>query len=488
LNQYPIVIGRDGAEILRQEGTEHVALHARTRSGKTVGFTIPNLFEWPGSAIVLDIKGEVFKATAGHRARNLGQAVYVFDPTNRRGRSHCWNALDAIDRTSIDRFDQIQRASYTMFPEGSGNSNSERFWEPAGRAAMIAVATLIAETPEEPFTLGHLLHLFSRGDYHERLERMISERRWKGPRYSRLAVEGISDFLSGHSDMVESIRKTITTRLQSWQNPRVAAATGRSDFDLRDFRRRPMTLYITVAPGNIARLRPLLRLLIEQFINLNTDTTPEEDPSLNIPVLLMLDEVARLHRMEIVAESFQFVAAYGIRIAIVVQNKAQIKNLYGANSATDIFDNLGCEIIFGTNDLELATELEKRMGDNTQLFDAQNRPRILAWLKLSKQTVTRSPHRRPLALVQEILRMNPELQFILRAGMKPGFSERIFWPTDDRYFKLVCDPPDIPELVIDIPLDDGSIVIPSRGYLPDSPPEPPRKPRAPRKSRAKEKT
>jgi type IV secretion system protein VirD4 len=462
VNEHPILIGRTGGNIHRLPGTEHVALHARTRSGKTSSFCVPNLFEWPGSAIVLDIKGEIFQATAGHRARNLGQEIYVFDPTARDGRSHCWNAFDAVDRTSIDRFDQIQRQTYMMFPEGTGSSNSERFWEPAGRAAMIAACNLIAETPGESFTLSHILHLFSRGDYHEVLRKKIKDRRTYGPPYSRLTVEGISDFLSGHPDMVQSIRKTVTTRLQPWQNPRTAAATNRSDFDLRDFRRRPMTLYVRVAPGNIPRMRPLLRLLFEQFVNLNTDTTPNEDPSLKVPVLLLLDEFARLGRMETLAESLQFLAGYGIRVCVVVQNKAQIKNLYGAQLAIDIFDNVGCEIIFGTGDIELAQELEKRLGDDTVLYDAANQPRFFPAMKLSRQTVTRSPHRRPLLLDQEILRLPRDRQIILRPGMMPMLTERICWYEDPHYLAMALPPPIVPRLHVDVPLDDGSIVIPQR--------------------------
>lgn len=460
--EYPILIGRTGGDVHRLEGTENVCLHARTRTGKTSGFSIPNLFEFPGSAIVLDVKGEIFKATAGHRARTLGQEVFVFDPTARDGRSHCWNALDAVDRTSPDRFDQIQRQTYMMFPEGAGGSNSERFWEPAGRAALIAVATLIAETPGEPFTLSHILHLFSRGDYHDVLRRMIARRRRDGPPYSRLAVEGISDFLSGHADMVESIRKTVTTRLQPWANPRTAAATNRSDFDLRDFRRRPMTLYVRIAPGNIPRMRPLLRLLFEQFVNLNSDTTPEDDPSLCMPVLLLLDEFARLHRMDTLAESLQFLAGYGVRVAIVVQNKAQIKNLYGAHLAIDIFDNVGCEIVFGTGDIELAQELEKRLGDNTVMFDAENMPRWWASLQLARQTISRSPHKKPLMLDQDILRLPPDQQLILRPGMMPMKTERLCWYEDPYYLGLVQPPPIVPRLPVHIPVDDGSIVIPQR--------------------------
>ena len=58
---------------------------------------------------------------------------------------------------------------------------------------------------------------------------------------------------------MDGIRKTVTTRLQVWHNPRIAAATASSDFDVRDLRRQPMTIYVAVAPGDIPRMAPLLR-------------------------------------------------------------------------------------------------------------------------------------------------------------------------------------------------------------------------------------
>jgi type IV secretory pathway TraG/TraD family ATPase VirD4 len=52
-----------------------------------------------------------------------------------------------------------------------------------------------------------------------------------------------------------------------------------------------------------------------------------------------------------------------MRLAFVIQNKAQLREIYGQHGTADIFDNLGAEVVFGTGDPELAQELEKRLGD-----------------------------------------------------------------------------------------------------------------------------
>ena len=188
---------------------------------------IPNCFAWQGSLVVLDVKREAFNATAGHRAA-MGQRIFLFDPAAEDGRSHRWDPFTAIRRESPERFDQIARMGFQLFPEhyaGPGNASADRFWEPAGRAAFVAVATLLSETPDEALTMANVLRVFTRGDGIEWLARKIEGRRNTNRHYSRVVADGVSDYINGDIRQVDGIRKTVTTRLQVWHNPRIAAAT-----------------------------------------------------------------------------------------------------------------------------------------------------------------------------------------------------------------------------------------------------------------------
>jgi type IV secretion system protein VirD4 len=88
MREAPILIDKQGDDYLQFHGTEHVALYAKTGSGKTSGCVVPNCLTWPGSLVVLDIKGEAFRDTAGYRSQVLGQEVYVFDPAASRATSN----------------------------------------------------------------------------------------------------------------------------------------------------------------------------------------------------------------------------------------------------------------------------------------------------------------------------------------------------------------------------------------------------------------
>lgn len=385
MKQHPLLIGRhlDG-EYFFLEGGEPVAITARTGSGKTADVLLPMCFTWPGSLVILDIKGSAWEATAGHRAVEMGQDVYLFEPLSPIYRSHRWDPFDAVDRKSIDRFSMVSRMAELLFPEVDnigGGTNTNKFWDDAGRQAFGAAALLLAETPDQRLCMELLTRTFVRADGHEWLSDLIEGRRGTSNPYSQLAVDRVSDYVGTDDKLRSDIRKTISVKCQIWQDPRLAAVTSASDFKLADLRRRPMTIYVVVQPRDIHWLRPLLRLFFDQLVNLNTDVTTADDPTLKHQTLIIADEFLRFGRVDVLAQAAQYVRDYGLRMVYALQNKAQMRSVYGDAACDDLFGNLGAEIIFGSNDLRVAEEVEKRLGDNTVMATSSNKPQFMSWAK-----------------------------------------------------------------------------------------------------------
>jgi len=95
--------GRDRR--FRQDG--HILTCAPTGAGKGIGAVIPNLLDYPGSAFVLDRKGENYAVTA-RAHRQAGQEVFVIDPFSITGDAgHARNWLDTLDP---DHPDVVSRA------------------------------------------------------------------------------------------------------------------------------------------------------------------------------------------------------------------------------------------------------------------------------------------------------------------------------------------------------------------------------------------
>jgi type IV secretion system protein VirD4 len=469
MEEYGIILGKhvDGW-IIRLPGGTPVALHAATGSGKTADFVMPNAFTHPGSLVVLDIKGEIYEATAGHRAA-MGQDVYLFEPASLTSQSHRWDPFGAVLRGQHSRFRDIARQANLIFPEQestSGGSNNHKFWDDAGRQALAAVATILCESSDVPLTMESVTNIFTRNDGHEWLARQVADRRAAGRPFSQIAVNGISDYIGDDPKLRGDIRKTVSTRLQTWfYDPQICACTEASDFDLSDLRKKPMTIYVVVAPGDMPRLKPLLRLFFDQAVTVNTTVTPKQDHDLKYQTMFLMDEFARLGRIDSLAHAAQYVRGYGLRMVYTIQDRAQLRNIYGDEGAADIFANVGAEVVFGVADPELAKDLEQRMGDNTVSYSTRNKPRYLPWAHISKQTESESPHARPLMFDQEIMTMSLDEQLILVRGMRPQRTNRVRWFNDPDFTTRVQPPPPVPDLKINVKLDDGMTRI-----LPPQPP------------------
>ncbi|HZZ33050.1 MAG TPA: type IV secretory system conjugative DNA transfer family protein [Phenylobacterium sp.] len=432
-----ILLGRKDAALLSFGGAEHVLLYAPTRTGKGVGVVIPNLLSWPDSVVVLDVKRENWEATAGFRAAH-GQDVRLFDPLDPEGRTARFNPLGHIDRSDpVTVLDELQKLAVMLFP---APHNADPFWAEAARTGFIGVGALLAATPERPFSLGAIHEALTAGDPRTRLPKTLEDRRAEGRPLSRGAAGALSDFCSASDNTFASIRQTITSRMNLWLNPRVCAATEVSDFDLRDLRSRRISLYLTVTPDNLARVAPLYNLVLQQLIDLNTRERPTPDRHA-LPVLVLLDEFARLGHAGVVAHAFAYVAGYGLRLLPVLQSPAQLRAEYGPDLAEEIIANCGVEIAFAPKELKIAQELSERLGAYTYEGRTRSRPTGLARGHRSR---TDSDQRRPLMLPQELMQMPADRLLVLRAGLPPVRGRKIVYWRERVFKRRVKPPPHVP--------------------------------------------
>jgi type IV secretion system protein VirD4 len=416
-----IMLGRRGGQPLVFGGPEHVMLYAPTRTGKGVGVVIPNLLTWPDSIVVLDIKRENWEASAGFRAAH-GQAVILFDPLDAEGRTARFNPLGHIDRSdAIAVLDELQKLSVMLFPTPP---NTDPFWAEAARTGFMGVGAYVAETPKLTFSLGVIYRELTSGDPRLRLPATITARAAAGQPLSAGCVSALTDFCSTSENTFAGIKQTITARMNLWLNPRICAATDASDFDLRTLRQRRMSLYLCVSPDNLARIAPLYSLLLQQLVDLNTRERPSKGHN-DIPVLMLLDEFARLGHASVIAHGFSYVAGYGLRLLPVLQSPAQLRAEYGQDLAEEIMANCGVEIAFAPKELKVAQDLSERLGTWTYAGRTKSRPALLS---SGHWSTTESDQRRPLMLPQELIQMPAHRLIVLKAGMPPVRGDKIvYW-------------------------------------------------------------
>ena len=426
-----IIVGRKGRRFLIFGGSEHVLVEAPTRSGKGTGIVIPNLLTWQGSVVVLDVKRENYDASAGFRA-HYGQDVFLFNPTDRSGRTARYNPLAYIDRNNPDDvIIELQKIATMLFiaPE-----RGEAFWANGARTGFAGVGAWLAETSDEPLTMGAIYRHLTEGDARSFFKKELAN---KALNMSVSCRTALADFAGGSDNSFADIKKTITNVLGLWLNPLVDAATAASDFDLRDLRKSPISIYLGVSPDELDRIAPLYNLLFQQLIDLNVRELPDETTP--VPVLVILDEFARLGRASVIASAFSYVAGYGIRLLPVIQSRSQLRGVYGEHVADEIVANCGVEVAFTPKELRVANELSERIGYVGQESVTRSLT-IHGWLANRSKSI--SEQRRALMLPQELMQFPADRLILLRGGIPPIIGAKIFY-FKSRFFKRRSFPPPV---------------------------------------------
>tara|TARA_R110001606_G_scaffold241078_1_gene389083 strand:+ start:9804 stop:11639 length:1836 start_codon:yes stop_codon:yes gene_type:complete len=426
-----IIVGRKGGRFLTFGGSEHVLVEAPTRSGKGTGIVIPNLLTWQGSVVVLDVKRENYDASAGFRSAH-GQAVFLFNPTDRAGRTARYNPLAYIDRSDPDDvIIELQKIATMLFiaPE-----RGEAFWANGARTGFAGVGAWLAETSDEPLTMGAIYRYLTEGDARSFFKKELANPRLNLSIGCRTAL---ADFAGGSDNSFADIKKTITSVLGLWLNPLVDAATAASDFDLRDLRKCHISIYLGVSPDELDRIAPLYNLLLQQLIDLNVRELP--DDTAPVPVLVILDEFARLGRASVIASAFSYVAGYGIRLLPVIQSRSQLRGVYGEHVADEIVANCGVEVAFTPKELRVANELSERIGYVGQ--ESITKSLTIHGL-LANRSKSISEQRRALMLPQELMQFPAGKLILLRGGIPPIIGTKIFH-FKSRFFKSRAFPPPV---------------------------------------------
>jgi type IV secretion system protein VirD4 len=98
-----------------------------------------------------------------------------------------------------------------------------------------------------------------------------------------------------------------------------------------------LSLYIITQPEDKARLRPLVRVLVNMIVRLLASKLDFVDgrpvASYKNRLLMMLDEFPSLGKLDIMQESLAFIAGYGIKCYLICQDINQLQAQYGKEEA-----------------------------------------------------------------------------------------------------------------------------------------------------------
>jgi len=440
LSDEGILLGQLGARYLTVPGQQGVALAAPPRSGKGTGLVVPNLLNWPGSVLCIDIKRENWTITAGYRA-SCGQACYLFDPFAEDRRTARWNPFTYVSEDPRRRLNDLQRIAEMLYPDPP---NVDPFWTASARSLFLGIALYLFETPSLQKTIGEVLRQGMASDdegFQAHWKRIIEGRKSGPYPLSGQCVRALYDVIDLAPVTASSIRKTFTSRLDLWLNPILDEATSESDFDLRELRSKPISIYVGVNPDDLHRLRPVLSLLCQQAIGLQTRELPERNPKLAYQVMMMLDEFTALGRIPIIAEAISYLPGYNVRVVLVVQALAQLREVYGVHAAETMLKSLGARVLFAPKDIADAREISEELGFTTVKVRTVSKPLFGFDSRARARSVNVSEQRRALLLPQEVKELGSEEAIIMYEGLRAIRCRKIRYFSDRRFKRRLRPPP-----------------------------------------------
>lgn len=415
-----LVVGRKGGRLLRFNRPGHLLTFAPTRSGKGAGCIIPNLLDHPGSAFVIDPKGENYEASHAWRAR-LGP-VHSIAPFDRNAETSRFNPIDFIRVGQAEEVDDAALiADMLVVPE-----HHETFWDSEATALITMLVLYVAN-----YTIGRnrtlsnvwMLLMLDRAAFDDLLE----EIRLTGHSSLTTMARGFSQKEERERSAVIS---TAQTHMKIWKSPLLAAATETSDFRMEELKRQPTSVYLVVPPELLETYRPFVRLIVGLALIAMTRAVSR---SRRQPVVFFLDEVAALGRMEPIEAGIGWLAGYGVTLWLFFQDLDQLMKIY--HRWRSVIANAAVRQAFNVTDHTTAAELSDMLGVMTIATQSHGRSTQGALRFLPTGfSLHHGEVARKLMTPDEIMSMPTNRQLIFLQSCRPVLARKIRW-FDDRRFR-----------------------------------------------------
>lgn len=424
-----IIVGKFYGSPIVSGGFEHVLTFAPAGSGKTTAIAIPNLLIWKESCVVNDPKFELFNITSGYRKNAFQNDVFLWAPT--KTNTHRYNPLQFISNDKHKRIGEIQLIAHTIIPNGQG----EPIWYQSARELFLSLILYLIDSHEKT-TLPNVYVISKKHRFNEWLTDLIEKTTYLDPEFYRNA----SGYLNTAEKTRASILKTFTGYLEIFANPVINAAVSDSDFDLRELRKKKMTIYIGFSENEKEMISPLLTIFWQQLISFMTQEmpTPKTEP---YAVLCLMEEFSILGRLVNLKSSLKILRSYRVRVLIIIQYLAQVLEHY-SKAESEAFKNIKTKVVFALDSLEDAEYVSKLLGMHTK--------RITQRSQSSGSNNSSSSHSHhlqavPLMRPEEIQRLKSNDAIVIRTGHAPVKAKQYRWYQSKHLKKLPCNPVLVPK-------------------------------------------
>lgn len=359
----------DGKKMWVDDGEEHSLIVGATGSGKTVIVAKPMiklLAKASESMIVTDPKGELYEAT-GNMLKAKGYNVILLNFRDPQ-KGNAWNPMylpyklykEGNADKAIELLEDL--ALNILYDEKSGSSDP--FWEKSGADYFTGLALgLFEDAKPEEINLNSM-----------NLMSTLGEERFGGPNNnfikeyfnmkdpSRPAYINASGTVYAPEETKGGILATFKQKVKLFSSrDNLSEMLSYSDYDMADIGRQKTAVFMIVQDEK-KTLHPLATIFIKQCYETLIDVAQESGGHLPYRTNFILDEFANMPPLKDVTTMVTAARSRHIRFNFIIQNYAQLTQVYGKENAETIKGN--CNIMYLiSNELAALEEISKMCGE-----------------------------------------------------------------------------------------------------------------------------
>ncbi len=399
----PIILNEK--EMWVDNGEYHSLVIGATGSGKTQTVILPmvyNLAKARESMIITDPKGEIYEKTS-NMLRSRGYQILLLnfrDPQN----GNAWNPMtlpyEMYKKGNQDKAIELLDDLALNILYDDSNKNADPFWEKTSADYFSGVALgLFEDAKPDEININSIS-----------LATTVGEEKFGGSTYikeyfnakdpaSPAAINASSTIMAPTETKgsILSVFKQKVKLFASREN--LSEMLSHSDIDLKSIGEKPTAVFIVIQDEK-KTYHSLVTILLKQIYETLISVAQKHGGKLPVRTNFLLDEFANMPPLKDVTTMITAARSRKIRFTMIIQNFAQLDDVYGKEEAETIRGNCGNIIYLITTELKALEEISKMCGE----------------VKSKKDDKTAST---PLVTVSDLQRMKQFEVIILRMRKQP---------------------------------------------------------------------
>ena len=358
-----------GTEIWVDNGEYHNLVIGATGSGKTECVVKPlvNLLSKKGeSMIITDPKGEIYEY-CGEYLKSQGYKIVILnfrDPE----RGNAWNPLSLpyqyfksgnADK-GIELLDDV--ALNILYDSSSGKSDSE-FWEKSAADYFSGLALgLFMDAKEKEVNLNSINYMSTVGEERRGTTPYIKE-------YFSLKGEDSSAYIfasntiNAPNETKGGILSTFRQKIRLFSTREsLSEMLAYSDFDMRDIGKQKTAVFMIIHDEK-KTYHGLMTIFVKQCYETLIDCAQANGGKLEYRTNFILDEFANMPPLKDVDAMVTAARSRDIRFTFIIQNFAQLNEVYGEEIAQVVKGNCGNLVYLISTELKALEEISKMCGE-----------------------------------------------------------------------------------------------------------------------------